>query len=368
FIIPFIVLIGGYVLIYGFRTGDFSLGTTERTYDNFEAGQIAVYSGEEGLNAAIDAKREARRLFGTAEENDYSVVKAILRNPQAYQQRLDRVIQELPTQIIKAYSGKWVVLLTVWAAWGFISLYQKRKWALISLLTLWCMPFLSGFIITIFRTGHLLFPSLVVLSFGSVGLYDFASRFDKTHIRWIGMGVMVVLLGIGAITSELVVIYAAGLSMLAMLVAWLGFRFLPKRFQQPALPLLMFLVVGFILHGPFTGIAKASVDLPPEEQALLTMVKELPVGARVLAGSPGVVYAANMTYMGLSSTDVPIFSTVQDFQKWLNSQNIEAVYIDQSLTIDNSAYWVLLQELAYLYRVVYTDPSGIIQVWILSDL
>ena len=179
---------------------------------------------------------------------------------------------------------------------------------------------------------------------------------------------MVVLLGIGAITSELVVIYAAGLSMLAMLVAWLGFRFLPKRFQQPALPLLMFLVVGFILHGPFTGIAKASVDLPPEEQALLTMVKELPVGARVLAGSPGVVYAANMTYMGLSSTDVPIFSTVQDFQKWLNSQNIEAVYIDQSLTIDNSAYWVLLQELAYLYRVVYTDPSGIIQVWILSDL
>jgi hypothetical protein len=368
FIVPVIILVGGYVFIYGCQTGDFSLGTAERTYDNFEAGQIAVYSGEEGLNAAVDAKREARRLFGTAEENDFSVMKAILRNPQAYLQRLSRVIQELPAQIIKAYSGKWVVLLTFWAAWGVIVLIRKRQWALLGLCILWFTPFMSGFVITIFRTGHLLFPSLVVLSFGAVGLQDFTTRFKERRIRWIGLGVMLLLLVIGIIASELVVIYAVGLSVVAILLTWLGFMFLPERFRQPALPLLLFMVVGFILHGPFAGIKTGPAETSPEDQALLVMIDELPMGARVLAGSPGVIYAANMTYLGLSSTDVPIFTSVTDFSEWLVAQKVDAVYVDQSLTVDNHIYWVLLQELSGRFHVAYEDPSGETQVWIASDI
>lgn len=367
FIAPCIILIGGYVLFYGSRSGIYSLGTGERTYDNFEAGQISVYSGEAGVNAAVDAKREARRLFGTPEENDYSVIKAILRNPQAYQQRLIQVCRELPGQIIKAYSGKWVAPLVFWAVWGIVVLCKKRQWSLLSLLLLWFAPFLSGFVITIFRTGHLLFPSMVVLSFAAFGLQDYASRCRESRIRWIGLGAMLLLLLIGFIFSELVVIYAAGLSVAAMLLAWLGFTVLPERFKRPALPLLLLLAVGLILHGPFSGIQSVSSETPPEEQALLVMLDELPSKSRVLAGSPGVVYAANMTYLGLSSTDVPIFNSIQDFDEWLTAQEVAAIYIDQSLIIDNQAYWVLLQGISDKYQVVYQDPAGEIQVWIARD-
>lgn len=364
FIAPFILIVGGYVLFYGLHTGNYSLGTAERTYDNFEAGQIAVYNGEEGLNAAVDAKREARRLFGTPEENDYSVMKAILRNPQAYIERLKRVSLELPSQIIKAYSGKWVVLLTFWAIWGVATLIRKREWTLVGLLFLWFTPFLSGFVITIFRTGHLLFPSLVVLSFAAIGLYDYVKRGSERKVFLAGIIAMFLLLMLGSIANEQVVIYAAGLCLAALLLIRLGQAVLPTWKGSAALPVLLFLAVGITLHGPYTGFGKVAAETPAEEQALLVMVDTLPKGARILAGSPGVIYAADMTYLGLASTDVPIFSSSLEFGQWLEAQDVDAVYIDQTMITDNQAYWNLLQELTGWFDVAYSDPSGDIQVWI----
>jgi hypothetical protein len=366
FITPFALIVGGYVLLNGLHTGNYSLGTAERTYDNFEAGQIAVYSGGEGLNAAVDAKREARRLFGTAEENNYSVMKAILRNPQAYIERLKRVCLELPSQIIKAYSGKWVVLLTFWAIWGVVTLIRKREWTLIGLLLLWFTPFLSGFIITIFRTGHLLFPSLVVLSFGAIGLSDYIKRGHDRKVYLTGIVAMLLLMLLGIIANELVVIYATGLCLAAMLLIRLGQVVLPTWKGSAVFPLFLFLAVGIILHGPYPGFIKEATELPAEEQALLAIVDTLPKGARILAGSPGVIYAADMTYLGLASTDVPVFSSSLEFGQWLKAQDVDAVYIDQTMTIDNQAYWNLLQELVGWFEVVYRDQSGEIQVWIRS--
>jgi len=361
---PFIMIVGGYVIIYGLSTGNFSLGTAERTYDNFEAGQIATYGGEEGLNAAVDAKREAQRLFGTADENDYSILNAIKRNPAAYLNRLKRVSLELPGQMIKAYSGKWVVLLAFWSIWGMALLIRKRDWSLLALLILWTSPFLSGFIITIFRTGHLLFPSLVILSSVAIGLMDYAGRCLQKRVYLVGLIAMTLLLILGLVTSELVVIYAAGLSVTAMLLIRLGQAVLPKLCRRAIFPLTLFFIIGIILHGPFIGFPERASGMPAEEQALLVMVDKLPKEARVLAGSPGVVNAANMTYMGLASTDVPVFSTADEFDEWLDAQEIEGVYIDETMTVDNQVYWTLLQELKNEYDVVFLDEGGGIQVWI----
>jgi hypothetical protein len=367
FVVPFVLIVGGYVLLFGASTGNYSLGTAERTYDNFEAGQIAVYSGEEGVNAAVDAKREARRQFGTAEENDYSVVKAILRNPQMFLERVKRVSLGLPSQIIKAYSGKWVVLLAFWAVWGVVTLFQKRQWAIVSLLLVWFTPVLSGFVITIFRTGHLLFPSLVVLSFGAIGLLGFVKGCTDRKVYLPGLILMALLLLVGFIANEVVVIYATGLCLAAMLLIRLGQVVLPLLRGGVLFPLILFLLVGILLHGPYPGFSKSAAELPREEQALLAMVDSLPKGARILAGSPGVVYAADMTYLGLSSTDVPIFSSSYEFGQWLESQHVDAVYIDQSMIVDNLAYWKFLQDYKTMFSVTYSDQNGETQVWIRNN-
>lgn len=365
--IPFIMIVGGYTMLHGLHTGNYALGTAERTYENFESGQIAVYSGEEGINAAVDARREAQRLFGTADENDHSVFKAILRNPPAYIERVKRVSLELPSQIIKAYSGKWVVLLAFWFLWGVMVLFRKRAWSLLSLLLLWTAPFFSGFVITIFRTGHLLFPSLVILSFAVIGIADYAARSLEKKVYLVGLIAMLLLSLLGAFSSELVVVYAAGLSLLAMLLIRVGQVVFPRWCHFTIFPLILLFVVGIVLHGPYAGFGEQLSDLPAEEQAVLVMIDTLPKGARVLAGSPGVVYAANMTYMGLASTDVPIFPGVEELNAWLISEGVEGVYIDATMTIDNQAYWVLLKDLASEFDRVFIDDAGEIQVWIRKE-
>ena len=177
---------------------------------------------------------------------------------------------------------------------------------------------------------------------------------------------MLLLLLLGIIANEPVVIYATGLCLAAMLLIRLGQVVLPAWKGSAVFPLLFFLAVGIILHGPYPGYIKGATELPAEEQALLAIVDTLPKGARILAGSPGVIYAADMTYLGLASTDVPVFSSSLEFGQWLKAQDVDAVYIDQTMTIDNKAYWNLLQELAGWFEVVYRDQSGEIQVWIRS--
>jgi hypothetical protein len=55
------------------------------------------------------------------------------------------------------------------------------------------------------------------------------------------------------------------------------------------------------------------------------------------------------------------------FNEWLISQEIEGVYIDETMTIDNRAYWTLLNELTSEFDQVFMDDGGEIQVWIRKE-
>ena len=105
-------------MFYGIQTGDFTIGTIERTYDNFEAGHQSIYSGEGEINPVFEAKQEARRVFGTPEENNYSVFRAIARSPSVYLQRVVSEASKLPRQVLNAYGIRLAVPLVRFAARG----------------------------------------------------------------------------------------------------------------------------------------------------------------------------------------------------------------------------------------------------------
>jgi hypothetical protein len=120
--IPFIALVGGYLLIQGFVTGSFSPGTLERAYDNFESGQEGVYSQADRFSPTIEAYLEARRVFGTPEENQYMVLNAIRHNPQAYFLRFKSMLVSLPEKINNAYGIKFTVVLVLLAVRGVVEI------------------------------------------------------------------------------------------------------------------------------------------------------------------------------------------------------------------------------------------------------
>ncbi|HLA82201.1 MAG TPA: hypothetical protein VJP78_11395, partial [Thermoleophilia bacterium] len=59
--------------------GNLNLGLGNKSYDSFEMNQPLPYGGDSEA-----ARQETRRLFGTQEENNGSVLRAILRNPLAF--------------------------------------------------------------------------------------------------------------------------------------------------------------------------------------------------------------------------------------------------------------------------------------------
>ena len=126
-LLPFAILVGGYILGYGFLTGDFSLGTMERTYDNFESGQQIVFPGTGEFNPVIESRLEARRLFGTPEENDYSVFNDIRRNPQEYIRRVKAALIRVPQDLLQAYGIRFTVLLFVLVGRGIFELIKRRE-------------------------------------------------------------------------------------------------------------------------------------------------------------------------------------------------------------------------------------------------
>lgn len=124
---PFALLVGGYVLFFGIKTGDFSLGTLERTYDNFEAGHQVITAGEGLVNPVIEAKLAAREAFGTPEENGHSIFRAIARNPGVYLQRLRAIVPLLPAQMLSAYGVRLAAPLFLFAARGVWELFRQRR-------------------------------------------------------------------------------------------------------------------------------------------------------------------------------------------------------------------------------------------------
>jgi len=67
-VLPFAVLVGGYFVLYGLVSGVFKLGIIERTYIAFEQGQGFAYEYPVG-HGMLDA----RKFYGTPEENQYSI-------------------------------------------------------------------------------------------------------------------------------------------------------------------------------------------------------------------------------------------------------------------------------------------------------
>jgi hypothetical protein len=173
-VVPPVLLVGGVVLVHGLQSGSYSLGTFERTYENFESGQQSVYVGMGDQNAVIESRLEARRLFGTPEENDYSILNAIRRNPQEFLRRLTAVTKHLPSIFLSAYGKRFGAVLLALAVGGILVLLRRQQLRLLVTLGAFALPIASGFAITLIRSGHLQLWWFSVYALAALGLHSLA--------------------------------------------------------------------------------------------------------------------------------------------------------------------------------------------------
>lgn len=341
---PFVLVAGGAVLIAGLVNGSYDLGTMARTYDNFESGQQVVGGAPGEGNAVIQARLEARRLFGTPEENGHSVFRAIQRNPGAYWTRLKAILRALPDTILHAYGIRFAAILFLLAARGILELVLQRQWRLLAILGLWPAHLVTGFVITIFREGHVLFPFYIVLALAAIGI---ASVLEQIGNLWERIGWSVILGGLAfatLLTNKLAIFYGVIILLLAFWLCVVAWKMLEASAHATAVPLLILLASGLILRGGFPSPSIRVLGTAADEQAVLYLRDHLPPGSAVAAGAPGAVIEADMLPATLSAADVPTGRSSEEMVAWLRSQAIRAVYVDQTLWGDNPALWALLQQ------------------------
>jgi len=338
--LPFLMILGGYILFYGAISGNFDLGISERSYHNFESGQQQIYIEVEGINPTVEARIETRRLFGTPEENRNSVFRAISRNPQAYLDRLIAVAKSLPQALLKAYGIRFSFVVFYFVLRGFVELVKKKHFSLTLILLLWPMHLVTGFVITLFRSGHLQFPYYVVFGLAAIGLSATLSNLENTLERRVVSLVMLGAAIYGIVDNKLAIYYGASLTLLAM---W-AIVFLQRKVQISKLStLLILLCAGLVLRGGYPSPILRELGLDPKEQAVAFLVENYEPNTFVGTGSPGVVWAARMRAANLTSTDVPTNRSPEEFLQWLKRQNIEIIYVDHDLYSFSPAIWDLIE-------------------------
>jgi hypothetical protein len=200
FLLPIVV----YMLAYGLRTGSVDPQVGQRSYLAFEQGHNFLYTDR----YEVIPSPSSADLYGTAEENGYSVPRAIANNPKAFLARLPLVAANAVRMFYNAYSILGGAMFLFLAAGGAAFLWRSGGRAVLGLALLWFLPLL-GYGLASYRPGFfgMLFPVLLTLAVaGAVPvLAQLRPRFQPEQVPLLAVWVLVAVAMIGGNAA-----YAAG--------------------------------------------------------------------------------------------------------------------------------------------------------------
>jgi hypothetical protein len=363
--VPFALLVGGYVFLYGAVTGNFDTGTASRSYLAFEQGQPLIYTPEAG-NLTIEAQFQARELYGTPEENDYSILKAIQRNPQAYLERVKHTLKGLPSLLLRAYHIRLGALIFIFAGYGIYKLIQKKDLALALVLLLW--PFhLLVYFLTFFRSGYLLMPFFVMFGLASIGIYSVVQSFNAPRAKLIFSLTLMAFILYGIIDEKLAISAGASVFLLGMLINWEVMSRVRDRNYALTIGLLLALSLGLIIRGPYPSPGFRSLGDNSDEKAVAFMIENLEPGSKVVSFAPGHVLAAKMAYLRFPES-LRQAETSDELYQWLIDNDVKAILSVHLLRTLEPQIWEFVEDQidVNLERVFRADP-GDIQVILVQE-
>jgi hypothetical protein len=364
---PFAALVGGYLLLYGAVTGDFSLRTEERAYTAFQQGHAIDYRpdptcDQKPLKCAV---QQAAQLYGTAEENDFSIFNAIRRNPGAYLSRVSKQVRALPELVYDMLGPRTAFLMFILFARGALELIRRRAWLLAALLAIW-PAFLGVYFLTFFRIGYLRMPYYLLYVVAAIGAVSFLADARQQRPARVWTGLLAAATVAGMLTDTRALYFTTGLLLAALaMVRWLPD---PDDSRAPyAAGLIALLCVGLILRPTLDPPVRRDLAAGEEEQALLTAYAVLPPGSLVAAGAPGWVSAARLEYFDLNGPEFGELESGEQVYALLKAQGVEAVYVDSALSNANDHIWLLMEpDLDRWYDTAYSGREGSIRLLLLK--
>ena len=350
---PAALLIVGYLVLYGTATGSWSTGLPSRTYQAFEQGHGVVFRERYTGNAMVGGYDDVRALFGTREDNDGSVLRAIARNPTAFLDRVAHSAAQLPDKTTRAFGGPLTVVLLFLAARGALALWRGRqRWPLVVLLG-WHLHMLSYFL-TFWRVGYLRFAFVALALLGGIGASAIARGWADWRERTAAaavLGAMVAWLvfdGSGRMWGDpgarTAAVLPAALLGLALFVPTLT----PACRRRPDGAMLSLLAGVVMVSAVAVAAGRSPSDrLPtrfgesPQEHAVAVAAEEVPPGVAI--GSHGIKLPAAARRPVRTVGDLvarPVSASAWD--RWLGASAVGAVYLNPFLRREYPAWFDFL--------------------------
>jgi hypothetical protein len=358
-VVPFIVLVGGYVGLYGLRTGDFTSGTQKRSYFTFEQGHGMAFAASYGtLQYYVEGANDARRLFGTAEENHYSVLTAIRRNPRAYLQRIPLLTKSAIKDMFAVYHWHFAVLCFAFAARGILELIRRRSFALLAILVLW--PAYSAlYVLLCYQPAHLLMSFTTLFALASLGVSAVATNLDSREERvlW-SIGLLTLAIAGGAVYRQPNDLLAAPLLLLLGLwLMWLVTKQEVGERRRTATACFVLLAATLLVRFGIAHAKPRALGSAPDERATLFLRDHFRPGTAVGAYAPGKVWNANMSHVAM--VNIRDLKTSEDVWQWMARERVEVIYADKDLrTFEPSAWEAIRKQVSHGLEVVAFDTSG----------
>ena len=355
--LPAAAILSIYFIASLLTQGTLTLSMTQKSYQAFRQNQSVMTGGDDILGEA-----QADQLFGTEEENNGSVIRAILRNPLAFARRILTNLINLPNAYL-AFFGKLLgISLLLFAAWGAYTLIARREWGLLALLLIWPLHalFALGFL-----ARHVVPQSVyLTLILGAVGISGALKQDNRRWERLLLLGAVSLLAAYGLLTHKPGFLLIGLLLAAVFALAWL---FRPKAAGAPGLwtsPLWMLLAAGLILHGAFPFPNYEPHSQAVEDQVVHYLLSAIPAGQTILAPNPLASVAAKLNAVDVM--DAPENVSAEEVWAWLKQGNITAAYVDERYGIRQDLFGVFAGGEGQYFSAGFTSADGLVHVYLVK--
>lgn len=362
--IPFWVIVGGYVLLFWGIRGTFEFGTSSRSYIAFMQGHQIVYTRTPDCTLSFQkcAVADAIQKYGSPEENNNSIFRAIMRNPIAFLERVQKIMLTLPETFYQAYGIRLAYVYLFFALIGIIALFFAKKFLLLFTILFW-PAYLGVYFLTFFRPGYLQSPYFVLFILVGFGLDYFIKQIITERNLGIWSSVMVLLIVVG-VWAKLPSLYFTATILMAAFFMILLIQKSGNFAAETVLTtgMLILFVSGILMRGNYPGYVGRVLGEIPEERAILEIQRSFAPNTLIAAGGRGVVYAATMRHFSLGS-DTLLGLSPEALYYALKEQNVQGIYVDGTLSNQNKAIWLSIEKnIGTGYETLYTDETGSIRV------
>jgi hypothetical protein len=352
-LVPLVALMALFLAVNYITLGGPNLGMSGKSYDSFQMNQ-AFLPGSKNETAY----RNGEAIFGTAEENNYSVLRAVLRNPLAIAERALANLLTFPEMLTTFFGGRQALIMVFFTAWGMYVLIREKSWMILLLLLLW--P-LHAFVSLIFLPRHIVPQmSYAVFMFAAIGISYLLSG-KSMLIERLSIILLAVLLSIIGLVNGSANTFTVGLLLLVVGLLVL-FEESQKNNQGKLLPGLI-LLTGLLMFGYPFRFPSLAIGVTAEEVSVHELQEAVPVGANVLVPYHTVGIAAKANSFLLPAR----ISSTDGFIDFLQDRQIQALYIDNEETYSSDVVRAALARFPEAFTLYYDSPEDRIQIYLVNE-